>query len=630
MNANSDDVENDDVIATAVRGSLLFLMALGLPLIGVLVYLNMRPKPVDQTLTIAPSPTPRRVDTSLPSIRMTPMDRVTTGIDFVHRNGATGEKLLPETMGSGVAVLDYDGDGRSDLFFVNSTHWPFDTDADSSSPSATSGCRLYRGLGEFQFEDVTESLGIDLDLYGMGVAAADYDSDGDVDIYVTAVGENHLIRNDGDRFVDVTDSAGVGGDVNDWGTSCGFFDYDNDGRLDLFVCNYVDWSPEADRTQSFTLDGTSRAYGPPRAFPGSFCTLYRNIDGESFVDVSSDAAIEVRNDSTGGPLGKSLGLVPVDYDDDGWMDVIVANDTVQNFCFHNNRDGTFTELASPLGVAFDRETGNARGAMGIDAVRFRPDGTLAIGIGNFANEANALYITRPGRGVFVDAAMATGFGPPSRSALTFGLFFVDVDLDGRPDAFGANGHLEPEVSQTQTSQRYAQPPQLFWNAGSSASSEMVLLTDEQTGEAFTEPIVARGAAQGDFDGDGDADLVVTTSGGPPRLFRNDQALSHHWVRFELRSDDSNRHGIGAVITIRTGEGERDIATAAVMPTKSYLSQSETAVAFGLGTHDQVDSATVRWAPDDTEVFTNINVDALNVLHRGQGSSVATSESTATP
>ncbi len=433
---------------------------------------------------------------------------------------------------------------------------------------------------------------------GYGVAVGDIDNDGDRDVFISAVGPNRLLRNDDGRFVDVTADWNAAGTEGDWNTSCGFFDYDNDGWLDLFVGSYVTWSREIDLSQKFTLDGETRAYGPPKAFAGSFCTLYHNDAGKGFTDVSKDAGIQVRNPNTDVPLGKAMGVAPVDVNDDGWMDIIVANDTVHNFLFINNRDGSFTESSITANIAFDRD-GTARGAMGIDSAAFRQDGTIAVGIGNFANEASALYMTKPGRDNFVDAAMFTGFGPPTRQGLTFGLFFFDIDLDGRVDVLGANGHLEEEISKTHASQTYAQPPQLFWNAGKEADSELVLVKADKTGPDFNQPVVGRGAAYGDFDNDGDQDVVITTSDGAPRLFRNDQSLGNNFVRLQLVGKDKNRDAIGAVVRLSAGGTTQ---TKVVMPTKSYLSQSELPLTFGLGTATKIDALEIKW-PGDSDFTT---------------------------
>ncbi|MGI9472566.1 MAG: CRTAC1 family protein [Rubripirellula sp.] len=605
-----EDVQNDAVIASAFRASLIVIMLLGLPIIGFLIYLNIEKAKEQSTEVDVTLPETRQSnEQSMPSLAMTEM-RDSSGIAFDHESGREGEKLLPETMGSGVAVLDYNNDGHLDLLLVNSSLWPWSEGEPQSSP-----CKLYAGDGSFHFTDVSEEAGFAFTSYGMGVAVGDYDNDGDTDVFLSAVGENRLLRNDGGAFVDVTGDAGVAGAKDAWGTSCGFFDFDNDGLLDLFVCNYVSWSKEADLSQNFTLDGESRAYGPPKAFSGYFSYLYHNDGNGQFSDVSEKAGIQIRNDDTNVPLGKAMGVAPVDINGDGWIDIVVANDTVRNFLFQNNRDGTFTEVGRLTGIAFDRSTGNARGAMGIDTAQFRDDGTLAIGIGNFANEASALYMARPGKKQFIDAAMYTGFGPPTRQGLTFGFFFFDVDLDGRLDVLGANGHLEEEISKTQKTQRYAQPPQLFWNAGRGAKSELVLVPEANTGPSFYQPIVGRGAVFGDFDEDGDQDIVISVSDGTPAIFRNDQATENHWLRLELEGVDCNRDAIGAVIELALGDR---ILTRALMPTRSYLSQCESGVTFGLGSETQVDSITVRWPGGDREIFSVDGVDEVLELRQGEG------------
>ena len=605
-----DDVQNDAVIASAFRASLIVIMLLGLPVIGFPIYLNIEKAKEKATEVEVTLPETRQSnDEAMPSLPMIDV-RESSGVVFDHESGRDGEKLLPETMGSGVAVFDYNNDGHLDLLFVNSSRWSWASDGPKSTPS-----KLYAGDGKFHFEDVSVDAGFDFTLYGMGVAVGDYDNDGDTDVFLSAVGANRLLRNDGGTFVDVTDEAGVAGENDAWGTSCGFLDYDNDGLLDLFVCNYVSWSKEADLSQNFTLDGESRAYGPPKAFSGFYSYLYHNDGDGKFSDVSESAGIQIRNDDTGVPLGKAMGVAPVDFNGDGWIDIIVANDTVRNFLFQNNRDGTFAEVGRLSGIAFDRSTGNARGAMGIDTAQFRDDGTLAIGIGNFANEASALYMARPGKQQFIDAAMYTGFGPPTRQGLTFGLFFFDVDLDGRLDVLGANGHLEEEISKTQKTQRYAQPPQLFWNAGRDAKSELVLVPESNTGPAFYEPIVGRGAAFGDFDEDGDQDIVISVSDGSPSIFRNDQSTGNHWLRIELEGTECNRDAIGAVIELSSGDRT---LTRGLMPTRSYLSQCEAGVTFGLGTETTVDRLRVTWPGGGSEIFSVDGVDQVIQLRQGEG------------
>ncbi len=606
------DIENDAVIGSALRTSLLVFVIAAFPVILILLFFLVQSEEEQSTETTVTLPDIRQSNEQppphLPFIDVTKK----SGIRFSHESGKYGEKLLPETMGSGVVVLDYDQDGHQDLFFVNSCRWAWDVRDQSPSP-----CKLYRGDGKLHFEDVSQEAGFTDSFYGMGAAVGDYDNDGDSDLYITAVGPNRLFRNDDGKFVDVTQDADVAGSKDLWGTSCGFVDFDNDGLLALFVCNYVSWSKDNDLSQKFTLDGETRAYGPPKAFAGSFSLLYRNLGDGRFEDVSLSAGIQVRNETTNVPLGKAMGLAPVDFNRDGWMDFVIANDTVRNFLFENNRDGTFSEVGRHVGIAFDR-SGNARGAMGIDTAMFRNQETLAIGIGNFANEASALYMAKRGRRQFVDAAMATGFGPPTRQGLTFGLFFFDVDLDGRLDLLGANGHLEEEISKTQQSQRYAQPPQLFWNAGSEASSELVAVGRQNVGDDFFEPIVGRGAAYGDFDEDGDDDVVLSISNGRPKVFRNDQTLDHHWIRIRLIGTSSNRDAIGAMVELQQGD---QVTARSMMPTKSYLSQCEKCITFGLGAEPITpESVTVTWPGGEREVFGCGEVDLVYTFTQGEGTS----------
>ncbi|HEX6984482.1 MAG TPA: CRTAC1 family protein [Planctomycetaceae bacterium] len=605
----AEEVPADDaVIGRAFRISLGVIVLLAAAGGAVAWWLN-RPEPTKVT---------EAAPVSLPQVRSAPkvdppkipFTDVTeeAGITFVHENGAAGEKLLPETMGGGVGVLDYDSDGDNDLLFVNSKRWPWDARTDA--PPAT--CALYANDGTGRFADVSKEAGLDVSLYGMGCAIGDYDNDGDPDVYLSAVGSNRLLRNDGGRFVDITEQAGVAGPADAWGTSCGWFDYDGDGRLDLFVCNYVVWSREYDLAQNFQLTGGGRAYGRPQSFEGTFPLLFRNKGDGTFEDVSASAGLHVKNPALGRPMAKSLGLTFADFDRDGDLDVVVANDTVQNFLFENRGDGTFEEIGNRAGIAFD-VAGNARGAMGVDCATFRGGEAVGVAIGNFANEMTALYVTRPGETNFTDEAVANGLGPQTRLELTFGVLLADFDLDGRPDYFGANGHLEEEINRVQPSQHYEQPPHFFWNCGPEHATEFCPLTAEQLGEEFFEPTVGRGAAYADFDGDGDLDLVLAATGRPARLLRNDLPPGRRWLRLKLVGSKSNRDAIGAAVTVVDGG---DPQTQTVMPTRSYLSQVEPTLTFGLGEGEPdqpVERIEIAWPSGRTTTLENVETGKTHVV-----------------
>jgi hypothetical protein len=509
------------------------------------------------------------------------------GIKFLHNNGAYGDKLLPETMGGGVAFFDYDNDGSQDLLFINSTYWPGHI-PENKQPSTLA---LYHNDGHGNFKDVTAGSGLDIAFYGMGVAIGDYDNDALPDVFVTAVGGNRLFHNEGrGKFIETTATSGVGDPPEGWSTSAAWVDYDNDGMLDLFVCNYIRWSAEMDRAASYELPVIGRAYGPPRNFQGTFPCLYHNEGAGRFRDVSAEAGIQIKDRATGLPLAKSLAVAPVDVDNDGAIDLVVANDTEPNFLFHNQRNGTFKEVGALSGVAYDAY-GLVRGAMGIDAARFRNDDSLGIAIGNFANEMNALYVAQRDSLLFADEAIKEGVGPASQNLLKFGLFFFDYDLDGRLDVLTANGHLEPEINRLGSNQHYRQPAQLFWNRGDSKGLGYAPVPPEKCGADLFQPIVGRGSAFADIDGDGDLDVVMTQVGGPPLLLRNDQKLDHHWIRLKLIGTRSNRDAIGAWIKARAGGR---ILSRQVMPTRSYQSQSELPVTIGFGDIGKLENLEIVW------------------------------------
>ncbi|MBM3835336.1 MAG: CRTAC1 family protein [Verrucomicrobia bacterium] len=601
------DPSSDAVIGRAFWWSVIVLLILGGAAGGLIAWIKWR-APAPSKITALTEP--RLPEVSADKMPLAPFTDITSAarLRFVHNNGAYGDKLLPETMGSGVAFLDFDNDGDQDLLFVNSTYWPGKVPAGK----APATCALYRNDGTGHFDDVTAGSGLDMSFYGMGVAVGDYDNDELDDVFITALGQNRLFRNLGNgKFADVTGQAGVAGATEEWSASAAWIDLDNDGDLDLFVCNYVRWSREIDFEVDYRLVGIGRAYGPPMNFPGTFHYLYRNDGGGRFTDVSEQSGVRIKNPATGVPMAKSLGVAPVDINGDHWIDLVVANDTVQNFVFTNQHNGTFKEIGAKAGIAFDIY-GQTRGAMGIDAARFRNDDALGIAIGNFANEPNALYVSQRDALVFADEAITEGVGPASRLLLKFGLFFFDYDLDGRLDVLTANGHLEEEISKVQQSQQYRQPAQLFWNSDSSRGFRYVPVPPERCGADIFKPVVGRGSAYADIDGDGDLDVVLTQNGGPPLLLRNDQQLGHRWLRLKLVGTRSNRNAIGAWVKVRVGN---NTLSRQVMPTKGYLSQSELPITIGLGKAETAAEVVVTWPDGSSQKVDQVKIDSVNVIRQ---------------
>ncbi|MEY2407382.1 MAG: enediyne biosynthesis protein [Verrucomicrobiota bacterium] len=597
------------MIGRAVKKSLFWALLAAAVLGAIFWVMKRKSGAAPSQITRLTAPARATPTTSeLPSVEFADVT-VASGISFHHYNGAYGDKLLPETMGSGVAFFDYDGDGAPDLLFVNGTDWPWHP----AAPGRKTTPVLYHNNGRGQFADVTEGSGLDAGIYGMGVATGDFDNDGRVDIFITAVGGNHLFHNLGaGKFADVTREAGVSGAVENWSTCAAWLDFDNDGLLDLFVGNYVQWSKEIDLKVGFKIDGVKRAYGQPTSFSGAFPLLYHNDGGGKFSDVSERSGVQVRNPSTGVPVAKALGVAPVDLNGDGWMDLIVANDTVQNFVFTNAGNGTFREIGALSGLAFDAN-GQTRGAMGIDAARYRNDGSLGIAIGNFANEMTALYVSQENPCLFTDEAIPEGVGPASRLLLKFGVLFLDYDLDGRLDLLSCDGHLDADIVKLQQSQTYAQPAQLFWNSGASSGATFIVVPPSKAGTNLFQPIVGRGSAFADIDGDGDLDLVLTQTGGAPLLLRNDQKLGRHWLRLKLAGTKSNRDAIGAWVTVRAGAVSQ---ARQVMPTRSYLSQSELTLTFGLGTAATVDAIDIVWPGGRKQKVGPLPVDRTHRIEEG--------------
>ena len=512
------------------------------------------------------------------------------GIHFTHNAGRTGKKYLPETMGAGVAFFDADGDGWPDILFVNSK--------DFTPHGRRSTAALYRNNRNGTFTDVTAGSGLDIEIYGLGVAIGDYDNDGRDDVYITALDGDHLFHNEGNfRFRDVTKAAGIQNAT--FGASAAWLDYDRDGKLDLFVTNYVQWTEKGDLRCS--LDGATKSYCTPESYKGVRSRLYHNLGGGRFEDVAERAGV-------GDPTSKSLGVTILDYNGDGWPDIFVANDTQPNKLYRNLGNGTFKEEGMTAGVAYG-EDGVARGAMGADAADYDRSGRPSLLIGNFSNQMLGLYHNE-GNGLFVDEAPSSTVGRASLLSLTFGVFFFDYDLDGYPDIFAANGHIENEISRVQPKVSYRELPLLFRNLGNHKFENV----SAQSGPAFAQPMVARGAAYADYDHDGDLDLLISTNNGPAHLFRNDGGNRNHWLSIRLTGTRSNHDGIGAVVRVTSAGGKQ---WNMVRSGSSYCSQSDLALTFGLG-EDTSANLEVDWPSGGRQQFQNVAADRRIRIDEGSG------------
>ncbi len=515
-----------------------------------------------------------------------------SGIKFTHNSGRAGKKFMPETMGSGVALFDADGDGWLDVLFVNSRDW----NAKSGKKSLQA---LYRNNKNGTFTDITKGSGLDVQLYGMGASAADYDNDGRVDVYLTALEGDRLFHNEGKgKFKDVTAASGIKN--ASFGTSSAWLDYDKDGKADLFVANYVQWS--ADKDLWCSLDGATKSYCTPESYKGTSSKLYRNLGGGKFQDVTQKAGLA-------DPNGKSLGLAVLDFNSDGWLDLFVANDTQPNKLYRNQKNGTFVDEAVEAGVAFSEE-GTARGAMGTDAADYDRSGRPHLLVGNFTNEMLALYHNE-GSGVFVDEAPASAVGQASLLTLTFGAFFFDYNLDGFLDILAANGHLEEEINRVQPRVTYKQAPLLFRNRGNGKFDSVAAAM----GPELSRPIVGRGVAYGDLDRDGDLDVVFTTNHGPAHVFRNEGGNTNRWLRVKTVGTKSNRDGLGAVVRVTSASGKQ---WSMVRTGSSYCSQSETAPTFGLGQDKVVQSLEIEWPSGTKQKLSNVPTNQVVTVEEGKG------------
>jgi len=544
------------------------------------------------------------------------------GVDFTHESGARGEKLLPECLGGGVAIVDLDADGRLDLVF--SQGQPLEPKPGDSA-AGRGGIRIYMNQtaagGALRFARLAGDEALAAGSYPFGFAAGDADGDGRADLYLACLGQDRLLMNRADAAgaaVTFVDSPIPSESM--WGTSAGMLDVDRDGDLDIVVANYVQWSPEIDRAVNYSLDGIGRAYGPPIGFEGSNLTLLVN-DGGFFRDATESSGLSIRNPVSGVPYAKALGLVFTDIDRDGRADILVANDKTPKFALRNETSEggapRFRDIGVGSGFAYDRD-GNSTGAMGMDAAWL--DGVwldaagldrvgtgakpLAIAVGNFANEPTSLYVNARTEGapLFSDDALGEGIGAPTRRALTFGALFADIDLDGDEDFIQANGHLEPDIARIQPAQSYAQPAQCFMRRAGASSPFFTEAAAGSIGD-LAKPAVGRALACGDLDLDGDEDLVLVELGGPARILVNEQATGNRWLAV--------RAPIGSEVELTLDEGgaQRTLRRE-VRPTRSYLAQCEPVARFGLGASGTVPIVRVRFPDGRTRDWKNVAANSV--------------------
>ena len=514
-------------------------------------------------------------------------------IKFVHNNGAFGKKYLPETMGPGCAFIDYDNDGWPDIVLVNGEDWP------GHAKLGATTLKLYHNHHDGTFTDVTRKAGLALPMYGLGVAVGDYDNDGFDDLFITALGQSHLFRNSGNgTFNDVTKAAGLWG-PNEFSTSAAWIDYDRDGKLDLIVANYVQWSEKGDLY--CTLDGAHKSYCTPESYKGASVRLWHNLGNGRFEDATQKANLY-------DPTSKSLGVAIFDSNGDGWPDILLANDTQPNKLYLNKHDGTFEEKGISAGIGFS-EDGVARAGMGVDAGDYDRSGHPSIIITNFANQMISLYHNE-GNGLFVDEAPRSEVGRATLVTLGFGCFFFDFDNDGWADIFVGDGHIENEIERVQKRVTYAEPPHVFHNVGGGKFQEVTA----SLGAAFASPKVARGAAYADIDNDGSLDVLLTTNGGAPLLFHSEGGTNHS-LRVKLVGTKSNRGGIGAVVRVISG---KDQQWQMVHSGSSYLSQSELALTFGLSAATIADAIEVQWPSGQVDKVSNIPASQTITIQEGKG------------
>jgi hypothetical protein len=524
------------------------------------------------------------------------------GLVFNHEAGAkTGHKWYPETMGAGGGFFDYDGDGQIDILLVNGRQWP----GERQAPEPT--MRLYRNGGDGTFDDVTGQSGLQVPLYGMGMTAADYDNDGDADLVLTGYQQTQLFRNDQGRFTDITETAGLV--QGDWSTAAAFVDVDRDGRLDLLIGQYVDWTPDMEANLDCTYGVPQKDYCAVKYFRGQGLRLYRNLGDGTFRDVTTEAGMTA-------PEARVLGITIIDNNRDGWPDILVAADLTPSLFFLNRGDGTFREIGVQSGLVID-EGGIAFAGMGIDAAYVKNDDQLCVAIGNFAGQPTTLHCNvQAGETylseVFTEQSHRSGIAHPTLRMVTFGLFFMDADLDGWQDLFMVNGHVVNEERLRNVP--YAQPPQLFRNLGNGSFTEV----EPTTENGLALQLIGRGAAYADYDGDGDLDLLLTANQGRAYLLRNETERAGSFVRVLARGTQSNRDGIGARVQLYNKTQQRQ--TALVRTGGSYLSHSELAVTFGVRPQEEVDRLEIHWPSGLVDVMRSVPLNTTVIAEEGASNS----------
>ena len=533
---------------------------------------------------LIPSSESRQASATGPALHVPFVDvTAKSKIDFVHKSGASPEKYMVETFGSGVAWIDYDNDGFQDLYFVN------------GAPGAANA--LYHNNGDGTFKDVTQQAGVAGDgagkgAYKTGVAVGDYDNNGYLDLYVTAFGPNILYRNNGDgTFSDVTSAAGVAGGPTEWSTSTGFFDFDRDGHLDLYVVNYLDYRLNDNPYCGLRKPG-HRMYCHPTMFDGMADRLFRNNGNGTFTDVSARAGIA-------NPAGKGLGVTFCDFDRDGNTDIYIANDSVRNFLYRNNGDGTFRDVAYGAGVGFD-SNGKPQAGMGVDCADFDGNGFPDIFVTNFSEELNTLYQNR-GDGIFEDVSEKAGLGS-GYLPLGFGTKMFDFDNDGDLDIYVTNGHVIDNIKLYQPALSYAQKDLLYENIGGRFRD-----VSSQSGPAFQVERVGRGLAVGDFDNDGNLDVVIANLGRPPALLRNQGASGGNWIVIRTKGRKSNSFGLGANVEVETSD-KRQVKE--INNVASYLSSNDIRLHFGLGKAKTIQRIEVLWPSGLRQVLKDIAVNQI--------------------